>query len=52
MRVMPAGKENRSTRIIAKCSRNQHQEMPDPSVIADDLAVRLAYTPRYLELPG
>jgi hypothetical protein len=49
LRVPPAGREGRTTRIIVKGSRNDPDTMNDTAI--DDLTAQLYVVPRYLVVP-
>lgn len=49
MKIPPAGREARTTRIIVKASRNDPDYGADSAI--DDISARLTYQPRYLQVP-
>jgi hypothetical protein len=49
LRIPPAGREGRTSRIIVKAARNDPASAADAGI--DDISARLYYTPRYLVVP-
>lgn len=50
IKIPPAGREGRSTRVIVKATRNDPVTMGDPGF--DPITAQLFYTPRYLVVPS